>query len=116
MLSIEHSQLKENECTTLSILKDAFEVLADPLGSLGLGATEPKDNLTAQARAYAIKVLAEIFFELPASLPLRGVEDMVQAVRSIIEYIFRCYHSRDANFNLDLIWEGAVVAGPEDEE
>ena len=32
------------------------------------------------------------------------------------KYIFWCFRSRDPNFNLDLVWEGAVVAGPEAKE
>ena len=49
VLSAEHFQLNEDEHTTLSILQDAFKALADPLGSLRLGATETKDNRTARA-------------------------------------------------------------------
>ena len=41
---------------------------------------------------------------------------MAQTVRSTAEYIFQCYRSRDPNFNLDLIQEGAVVARPEAKE
>ena len=47
----ELSQLKEEECTTLNILREAFGALADPLGSLGLGVIKPKDGRTAQAWA-----------------------------------------------------------------
>ena len=77
---------------------------------------EPKDDRTARAWAYALRVLVEHFSELPATLVLRGTEDVSQAVRVTTEYIFRCYRSRDPNFNLDLVREGAAVAGPEAEE
>ena len=54
--------------------------------------------------------------ELPATLALRGVEDKTQVVTLTAEYIFRCYRSRDPNFNLDLVREGAVVARPKAKE
>ena len=76
MLSVEHSQLKEDEHIALRILQDAFKAMADPLGSLGLGATKPKDNRTAWAWSYAIRVLAENFSKLPGTLAIRGAEDM----------------------------------------
>ena len=37
-------------------------------------------------------------------------------MRATIEYIFQCYSRHDSNFDLDLVWEGAAVAGPEVEE
>ena len=37
-------------------------------------------------------------------------------MRVTAEYIFRCYHSCDPNFNLFLVQEGAAVAGLEAEE
>ena len=47
---------------------------------------------------------------------MRGEEDVAHVVRLTVEYIFRYYHSHDPNLNLDLIWVGALVAGPEAEE
>ena len=102
-LDAENLQLNVDQHTTHDLLLDAFKALADPLGKLELDIIEPHSRPTALSWAHTTKVLLERFSELLGILAVRAVEDVADAVRETAGYVLQCYHSRDPNFDSDVI-------------